>query len=209
MFGDTKGLAPFLSRGLGKGAPVGNSLFSLYGVKIVGDGFNQTETGAQTEPCSRVSASKGSPNFNAGQMKDMVAEVKALGLPVLIHCNGDYRPTLRSMRSRRPTPARPTMASVAWSMRQWRGPIRILRMKKPTCSYLMNHLALLCRAHLSRPDLLEPERAAALDPAGACVRAGLPFTLHTDGPCSPPGALALVSTGGYAPLYDRGFHCRR
>jgi len=38
MFGDTKGLTPFLSRGLGKGAPVGDSLFSLYGVKIVGDG---------------------------------------------------------------------------------------------------------------------------------------------------------------------------
>ena len=31
------------------------------------------------------------------------------------------------------------------------------------------------------------ERAAFMDPAGACVKAGLPFTLHTDGPCSPPG----------------------
>ena len=26
------------------------------------------------------------------------------------------------------------------------------------------------------------------------MKAGLPFTLHTDGPCSPPGPLALVST---------------
>ena len=33
---------------------------------------------------------KGTPNFDAQQMKTMVAEVKAAGLPVLIHCNGDY-----------------------------------------------------------------------------------------------------------------------
>ena len=51
MFDDMKGLQPYLSLGLGpKGATVANSLFSLYGVKIVGDGSNQTETGAQTKP---------------------------------------------------------------------------------------------------------------------------------------------------------------
>src|SRR3984957_5943162 len=89
MFDDMKGLTPWRSLGLGKGAPVDNSLFSLYGVKIVGDGSNQTETGAQTEPYFN-STSKGSPNFDAAQMKSMVAEVKAFGLPVQIHCNGDY-----------------------------------------------------------------------------------------------------------------------
>ena len=51
MFDDMKGLQPYLGLGLGpKGATVANSLFSLYGVKIVGDGSNQTETGAQTRP---------------------------------------------------------------------------------------------------------------------------------------------------------------
>ena len=73
----------------GKARPSANSLFSLYGVKIVGDGSNQTETGAQTKPYLN-STSKGSPNFDAAQMKQMVAEVKAFGLPVQIHCNGDY-----------------------------------------------------------------------------------------------------------------------
>ena len=89
MFDDMKGLTPFRSQSLGKGAAVENSLFSLYGVKIVGDGSNQTETGAQTKPYLN-SASKGSPNFDAARMKQMVAEVKAFGLPVQIHCNGDY-----------------------------------------------------------------------------------------------------------------------
>ena len=81
-----EGPAPLRARqASGKGAPVDNSLFSLYGVKIVGDGSNQTETGAQTEPYLN-STSKGSPNFDAAQMKQMVAEVKAFGLPVQIHC---------------------------------------------------------------------------------------------------------------------------
>jgi hypothetical protein len=37
-------LTPWRSLGLGRGAPVDNSLFSLCGVKIVGDGSNQTQT---------------------------------------------------------------------------------------------------------------------------------------------------------------------
>ncbi len=89
MFDDMKGLKPWRSLGLGpKGAAVAESLFSLYGVKIVGDGSNQTETGAQTKPYLN-STSKGSPNFDAAQLKQMVAEIKAFGLPVLIHANGD------------------------------------------------------------------------------------------------------------------------
>ena len=90
MFDDMKGLMPWRSLGLGpKGATVAESLFSLYGVKIVGDGSNQTETGAQTKPYLN-SNSKGSPNFDAALIKQMVGEIKAFGLPVLIHCNGDY-----------------------------------------------------------------------------------------------------------------------
>jgi predicted amidohydrolase YtcJ len=50
MFDDMKGLTPWRGLGLGKGAPVDNSLFSLYGVKIVGDGSNQTETGRRPGP---------------------------------------------------------------------------------------------------------------------------------------------------------------
>ena len=90
MFDDMKGLTPWRNLGLGeKGGTVDNSLFWLLGVKIVGDGSNQTETGAQTKPYLN-STSKGSPNFDAARMKQMVAEVKAFGLPIQIHCNGDY-----------------------------------------------------------------------------------------------------------------------
>jgi predicted amidohydrolase YtcJ len=59
MFENMKGLTPWRNLGLGRGAPVDNSLFSLCGVKIVGDGSNQTQTGAQTRPYLN-STSKGS-----------------------------------------------------------------------------------------------------------------------------------------------------
>src|SRR5271166_7205912 len=73
-------------------------------------------------------------------------------------------------------------------------PDQILRMQKLNVqpSFLMNHVRFYGAAY--RDQIFGPERAAFMDPAGACVKAGLPFTLHTDGPCSPPGPLALIST---------------
>jgi predicted amidohydrolase YtcJ len=193
MFGDTNALAPFLSRGLGKGAPVNDSLFSLYGVKIVGDGSNQTETGAQTKPYLN-STSKGSPNFDAAQMKQMVAEVKALGLPVQIHCNGDYTIDI-ALDAIEAAYAGSTDSGVNRVEHSTMArPDQILRMKTLNVqpSFLMNHVRFYGAAY--REQIFGPERAAFMDPAGACVKAGLPFTLHTDGPCSPPGPLALIST---------------
>jgi predicted amidohydrolase YtcJ len=194
MFDDMKGLAPWRSLGLGpKGATVADSLFSLYGVKIVADGSNQTETGAQTKPYLN-STSKGSPNFDAALMKQMVAEIKAFGLPVLIHCNGDYTIDISL-----------DAIEVAYSGSTAYGinriehatmarPDQILRMKKLNVqpSFLMNHVRFYGAAY--RDQIFGPERAAFMDPAAACVKADLPFTLHTDGPCSPPGPLALIST---------------
>jgi len=193
MVDDVKGLAPYLGRGLGKGAPVGDSLFSLYGVKIVGDGSNQTETGAQTRPYLNSSA-KGSPNFHPAEMKRMVAEVKALGLPVQIHCNGDYTIDI-ALDAIEAAYAGSTGHGVNRIEHSTMArPDQILRMKalgvQP--SFLMNHVRLYGAAY--RDQIFGTERAAFMDPAGACVKAGLPFTLHTDGPCSPPGPLALIST---------------
>ncbi len=193
MFGDTKGLTPFLSRGLGKGAPVGDSLFSLYGVKIVGDGSNQTETGAQTKPYLN-STSKGSPNFDAAQMKQMVAEVKAFGLPVQIHCNGDYTIDIALDAIEAAYSGSTEYGVNRIEHATMARPDQILRMKALNVqpSFLMNHVRFYGAAY--REQIFGPERAAFMDPAGACVKAGLPFTLHTDGPCSPPGPLALIST---------------
>ena len=176
-----------------KGATVANSLFSLYGVKIVGDGSNQTETGAQTKPYLN-STSKGSPNFDAAQMKQMVAEVKAFGLPVQIHCNGDYTIDIALDAIEAAYSGSTDYGVNRIEHSTMARPDQILRMKKLNVqpSFLMNHVRFYGAAY--RDQIFGPERAAFMDPAGACVKAGLPFTLHTDGPCSPPGPLALIST---------------
>ena len=193
MYGDTKGLAPYLSRGLGKGAPLANSLFSLYGVKIVGDGSNQTETGAQTQPYLN-STSKGSPNFDAAQLKEMVAEVKAIGLPVQVHCNGDRTINIALDAIEAAHAGSTDFGVNRIEHSTMARPDQILRMKTINVqpSFLMNHVRLYGAAY--RDQIFGPERAAFMDPAGACAKIGLPFTLHTDGPCSPPGPLALIST---------------
>jgi predicted amidohydrolase YtcJ len=193
MFDDMKGLTPWRSQGLGKGAPVDNSLFSLYGVKIVGDGSNQTETGAQTRPYLN-SSSRGSPNFDAARMKQMVAEVKAFGLPVQIHCNGDYTIDIALDAIEAAYAGSTDFGVNRIEHATMARPDQIARMKTLNVqpSFLMNHVRFYGAAY--RDQLFGSQRAAFMDPAGACVKAGLPFTLHTDGPCSPPGPLALVST---------------
>jgi predicted amidohydrolase YtcJ len=194
MFDDMKGLAPYRSLGLGaNGATVAESLFSLYGVKIVGDGSNQTETGAQTKPYLNAS-SKGAPNFDAALLKRMVAEVKDFGLPVLIHCNGDYTIdiALDAIEAAYADSSAHGVNRIEHSTMA--RPDQILRMKKLGVqpSFLMNHVRFYGAAY--REQIFGAERAAFMDPAGACVRAGLPFTLHSDAPCSPPGSLALIGT---------------
>ena len=193
MFDDMKGLAPFRSLGLGKGASVGNSLFSLYGVKIVGDGSNQAETGAQTKPYLN-STSKGSPNFDAAQLIQMVAEAKAFGLPVQVHANGDYTIDIALDAIEAAYGSSTDYGVNRIEHATMARPDQILRMKKLSVepSFLMNHVRFYGAAY--RDQIFGPERAAFMDPAGACVQAGLPFTLHTDGPCSPPGPLALIET---------------
>ena len=181
---------------LGRGAKAAlfpNSRFSLYGIKIVGDGSNQTKTGAQSVPYLG-SDWKGEPNYAPGALKTMVAAVKAAGWPVQIHCNGDAtiddaldaieaaygsNPNTGINRIEHSTMARPD---------------QVKRMKalgvQP--SFLMNHVFLYGAAY--RDQLFGPQRTAFMDPAGACLAAGLPFTLHTDSPCSPLGTLRLVQT---------------
>ena len=120
MFDDMKGLSPWRSLGLGpKGASVFDLPFSLDGVKIVADGSNQTETGAQTERYLELDLQRFA-GFDAASLKQMVADVKDFGLPVLIHCNGDYTIdiALDAIEAAYDW-AQPTMASTASSTRRW------------------------------------------------------------------------------------------
>ena len=194
MYEDMKGYEPYRKLGIGPRATLlPDTLFTLYGVKLIGDGSNQTETGAQTKPYLN-SSSSGSPNFDAAKMKEMVANVKAAGLPSLIHCNGDLAIDI-ALDAMEAAYAGSTEFGInriehATMARQ----DQIDRMKKLNVepSFLMNHVTLYGAAY--RDQIFGPERAAFMDPAGACDKAGLRFTLHTDSPCSPLGPLRLMKT---------------
>ena len=176
-----------------KGAQIPNSLFSLYGVKIVGDGSNQTLTGAQTEPYLN-SGNKGKPNFDAGQMKEMVRKVHDAKLPVLLHCNGDYTIDLAldAIEAAYKGSTDYGINRIEHSTMVRLDQIQRMKRLNVQPSFLMNHVRFYGAAY--RDDIFGPGRAENTDPAGWCVKNDLPFTLHSDAPCSPVGALSLVST---------------
>ncbi|WAC26953.1 amidohydrolase [Ancylobacter sp. SL191] len=183
-------------KALGRGAKAAlfpDSRFSLYGIKIVGDGSNQTKTGAQTIPYLG-GTDKGQPNYAPDELKTMVAATRAAGWPVQIHCNGDFTIDNALDAIEAGYGANPSTGVNRIEHCTMARPDQVARMKKLGVepSFLMNHVFLYGAAY--RDQLFGPERTAFMDPAGACVTEGLPFTLHTDAPCSPLGTLRLVQT---------------
>lgn len=183
-------------RQYGRGAKAAlfpDSRFSLFGIKIINDGSNQTRTGAQTIAYLNTDQ-KGATNYPADELKSMVAAVSAAGWPVQIHCNGDAAIDDALDAIEAAYGASPATGLNRIEHSTMVRPDQLGRMKKlgvqPT--FLMNHVYLYGAAY--RDQLFGPERTAFMDPAGACVKEGIPFTLHTDGPCSPLGALRLVQT---------------
>ncbi len=183
-------------RDFGRGAratQVPNSLLSFYAVKIVADGSNQTRTAAQTVPYLGGSE-KGELNFDPAQLKKMVAEVKEAGWPVSIHANGDATIDVALDAIEAAYGASPATGINRIEHCTMARMDQVARMKalgvQP--SFLMNHVLLYGAAY--RDVLFGAERADRMDAAGDCVRAGLPFTLHTDSPVTKIGVLQLVQT---------------
>jgi predicted amidohydrolase YtcJ len=185
---------PFAPAGGGaRAAMIPDSRFSLYGIKIIGDGSNQTKTGAQTRPYLNTD-SKGSTNFPPAEILAMCRSARDIGWPILIHCNGDAAidSALDAIETAYGANA-PTGINRIEHATMVR-PDQLERMKRLGVqpSFLMNHVFLYGAAY--RDQLFGPERTGFMDPAGACAAAGIPFTLHTDAPCSPAGPLRLVQT---------------
>ena len=194
MYDDMKNLEPYKKLGLGaKGAQLPNSNLTIYGIKILDDGSDQTETGAQTTPYLN-STSKGATNYPADQLKTMVANVKAFGMPVLIHCNGDLAidNALDAIELAYGTSTAQGINRIEHSTMVRADQLQRMKKIGVQPSFLMNHLRLYGAAF--RDDIFGPERANNTDPAGWCVKTGVPFSLHTDSPCSPLGSLALVES---------------
>jgi len=192
MYESMKDAEPYKKYGHGALATqIPNTMLTIYAMKIVGDGSNQTKTAAQTVPYLH-DTDKGRPNFDAHELKAMVAEVKAQGWPVSIHCNGDETLDIALDAIEAAYGAYPSTGVNRIEHCTITRPEQIERMAKLGAqpSFLMNHVYFYGAAY--RDLLFGPERAARMDPAADCVRLGLPFTIHTDAPCSNIGTLQLV-----------------
>ncbi len=182
----------FASLGPGaKARKIPNSRFSLYGMKFWADGSNQTESAAQTKPYLHTNE-RGKTNYSASQMADLCVEVKNAGWPILIHCQGDaaiddaldaiehaYGPNPETGLNR---------VEHATMARQ----DQLDRMKRLGAepSFLPDLLYLYGAAY--RDQIFGSERTEFMEPMAACVKAGIPFSLHTDSPVSPAGPLRIA-----------------
>lgn len=177
----------------GKAVQIANSRFSLYGIKIVGDGSNQTKTGAQTRPYLNTDI-KGTTNFPPAEILSMCRTAKEIGWPIQIHCNGDAAidAALDAIEGAYGANSPLGINRIEHSTMVRQDQLDRMKRLGVQPSFLMNHVFLYGAAY--RDQLFGPERTAFMDPAGACAQAGIPFTLHTDAPCSPPGPLRLVQT---------------
>jgi len=194
MYESMKDAEPYKKYGFGAQATqIPNTLLTIYAMKIIGDGSNQTKSAAQTLPYLNDSQ-KGSPNYDAAQMKPMVADVKANGWPVSIHCNGDETIDIALdaiEAAYGPYPATGVNRIEHCTMARFDQIERMARLGVQP-SFLMNHVYFYGAAY--RDQLFGADRTSRMDPAADFVRVGLPFTIHTDAPCSNIGTLQLVQT---------------
>jgi predicted amidohydrolase YtcJ len=182
----------FASLGPGaKARKIPGSRFSLYGMKFWADGSNQAESAAQTKPYLHTTE-RGNANYSVSQMAELCLAAKKAGWSILIHCQGDAAidDALDAIeQAYGPNPAtglnRVEHATLA---RQ----DQLDRMKRLGAepSFLPDLLYQYGAAY--RDQILGPGRTEFMEPMAACVKAGIPFSLHTDSPVSPAGPLRLA-----------------
>jgi predicted amidohydrolase YtcJ len=186
-------VAPYGKPGAGA-LEIPGSLLSFYAVKIVSDGSPQQQTAFETQPYLH-STGKGDPNFTPDQLNAMVVKVKQAGWPVSIHCNGDAALDLAldAIESAYgPTP--PSSGINRIEHCAVTRPEQLQRMKKLGVqpSHLMNNVYYYGAAY--RDDIFGPERAFRFNPAGEFLSLGVPFSIHSDCPCSPVSPLREIGT---------------
>lgn len=173
---------------------VPGTLLSLYAVKIVSDGSPQQETAFQLQPYLN-SSSVGLANYSAAELNALVLKVKQAGWPVSIHCNGDasLQRALDAIEAAY-GPAPPSTGINRIEHCTLANPDQIARMKAMGVqpSHLMNNLYYYGAAY--RDQIFGAERAARFNPAGSYLAAGIPFSIHSDCPCSPVAPLREIGT---------------
>jgi predicted amidohydrolase YtcJ len=170
-------------------------LLSFYAVKIVADGSPQQESAFQTQPYLN-SADRGEANYTVDKLNDLVIKVQNAGWPVSIHCNGDasLEMALDAIESAYGSSSAPPTGINRIEHCPQARPEQIARMKKLGVqpSHLMNNLYYYGAAY--RDVIFGAQRAADIYPAGDFLASGIPFSIHSDCPCSPVAPLREIGT---------------
>ncbi len=187
---------PFAALGPSNAARhIPNSRLSLYGMKYWGDGSNQAETAAQTQPYLN-SDKRGSLGYTLAQAVNLCTKAKQAGWTILAHSQGDAAidqildaiETVYGANS----PMGLNRVEHATMARQ----DQIDRMKTLGCepSFMTDFVYLYGADY--RDTLFGPQRAEFMVPVGAAVKAGIGYSLHTDNPAAgmPMNPLRLVET---------------
>lgn len=177
-----------------KALEIPGTLLSFYAVKIVSDGSPQQETAFQLQPYLN-SSNVGLANYTAAELNALVLKVKQAGWPVSIHCNGDasLQRALDAIEAAYGSSPPPTGINRIEHC-TLANPDQIARMKAMGVqpSHLMNNLYYYGAAY--RDKIFGAERANRFNPANSYLTAGIPFSLHSDCPCSPVAPLREIGT---------------
>lgn len=182
----------FASLGPGdKARKIPDSRFSLYGMKFWADGSNQAESAAQTKPYLRT-MKRGKANYTASQMAELCRAAKEAGWPILIHCQGDAAiddalDAIEAAYGDHPATGLNVLQHATLARQD-----QLERTKRlgAEITFLPDLLSLYGSTY--RDEIVGPERAEFMVPMAACLKAGIPFSMHTDAPVSPAGPLRLV-----------------
>lgn len=174
---------------------VPNSRLSLYGMKYWGDGSNQAETAAQTEPYLNTDQ-RGSLGYTNEEAVGLCTRAKEAGWTILVHSQGDAAIDQVLDAIEAVYGANSPMGLNRVEHATMARPDQIERMKKLGCepSFMTDFIYLYGADY--RDKLFGSARAEFMCPVGAAVKAGIGYSLHTDNPAAgmPLNPLRLVQT---------------
>lgn len=172
-----------------------DSRFSLYGMKYWGDGSNQAETAAQTEPYLGTDK-RGSLGYTNAEAIELCTKAKGAGWTILVHSQGDAAvdqilDAIEAVYGADPASGLNRVEHATMARAD-----QIERMKRLGCepSFMTDFIHLYGADY--RDKLFGPERAAFMVPVGAAAKAGIGYSLHTDNPAAglPLNPMRLVET---------------
>lgn len=174
---------------------VPGSRFSLYGMKYWGDGSNQAESAAQTQPYLGTDK-RGSLGYTAAEAIGLCTKAKQAGWTIMVHSQGDAAidqilDAIEAVYGAHPATGLNRVEHATMARAD-----QIQRMQRLGCepSFMMDFVYLYGADY--RDKIFGAPRAEFMVPVGAAAKAGIGYSLHTDNPAAglPLNPLRLVQT---------------